>query len=938
MTMDSDDPETTDTRYTRDAQLRKALKILRDGRISLDNFVLDILNTQKIEFSSYQDRFFANPSGTLGKPLNCMLEIPGHLFLVATPTKCAKENKSCITGSITVRSGGLLSPWSITSANSQPIINSADMPANKGPILRWRPWAICVSHSNQTGNVIPVQQNVFMLDTQLLPHAHVDLGCKICRLDQYVVTSFPIRGGRTATKIWPSTLDRDTGKHRGAERDREDHRMVVAWGHKDTPLIPSCLQGQASTGEQNGIARTAVWQAPGSRTGSQGPPYGGGMGSRGHTIDPELPARTGKHQGAERDRKDRRIAVVQGHQDTLLVPSYLQAQASIGGKPVWELTFPSVWTSEQLEHRKCGQTMFGRRLNYGEAAKRQTVTMSHPACSARAALAHPTASRAHVLPLPPSPNPLRRLAHLPTPACPHHDAQGPAMSAPQCLIQHDYVGIRGNPTFYDLNSCSVPFGHFTTIRTRVYVRACRSAQRRMTLSGLRGPLSSWQWAVSLGNGVRSSGLMNTMDDVIHRMLEGRTLYSVVIVLSVIVLITWTFISHTISSVLLVPIAQQDLLGNHANLLILLTGLICSTGMGRRKRMISDKFRTGLSHKRRLPQEWYSSELHRSIEFDANPDRTASYNIIELVHYQTIAPRVPVSLEWFGQLSLNSFQVVFVSTKRSFPTVPVSPNFSRPAPLTLIPSWDYTSMLRVRFDYALVPVGACTYPIISGPFDNLSASQVALDGSPSILVTPGSPGLRTVSAWIGLSSQLMTDLLLELRALQPQLHWVVEVIHSHPCLASWGLAWQTISSSGEDCLSVPSSNALTEIGPRYGNTWNPTQLEPGGVLTRGTATDWTIALTVQGKIAIMDTGMTGMACPTNVIAAIYAQVPNSSPGTATNSSYPRPYDPPSVGFAALSEVTIAQNGANGTVPSTTIGGVAAVVIVLHLASSSGWDGV
>jgi phosphate transporter len=88
--------------------------------------------------------------------------------------------------------------------------------------------------------------------------------------------------------------------------------------------------------------------------------------------------------------------------------------------------------------------------------------------------------------------------------------------------------------------------------------------------------------IALGYGVRSSGLMDTMDGVIHRMLEGRTLYSVVIVLSVIVLIVSTFISHTIASVLLVPIAQQvgkDLPGGHANLLIFLTGLICSTGMG-----------------------------------------------------------------------------------------------------------------------------------------------------------------------------------------------------------------------------------------------------------------------------------------------------------------------------------------------------------------------
>jgi phosphate transporter len=44
----------------------------------------------------------------------------------------------------------------------------------------------------------------------------------------------------------------------------------------------------------------------------------------------------------------------------------------------------------------------------------------------------------------------------------------------------------------------------------------------------------------------------------------------------------TFISHTIASVLLVPIAKAvggSLPGNQANLLIFITGLVCSTGMG-----------------------------------------------------------------------------------------------------------------------------------------------------------------------------------------------------------------------------------------------------------------------------------------------------------------------------------------------------------------------
>lgn len=45
----------------------------------------------------------------------------------------------------------------------------------------------------------------------------------------------------------------------------------------------------------------------------------------------------------------------------------------------------------------------------------------------------------------------------------------------------------------------------------------------------------------------------------------------------------TFISHTIASVLLVPIAKEVASnfdgGKHERLLIFLTGLLCSTGMG-----------------------------------------------------------------------------------------------------------------------------------------------------------------------------------------------------------------------------------------------------------------------------------------------------------------------------------------------------------------------
>ncbi|EKM57858.1 uncharacterized protein PHACADRAFT_251746 [Phanerochaete carnosa HHB-10118-sp] len=88
--------------------------------------------------------------------------------------------------------------------------------------------------------------------------------------------------------------------------------------------------------------------------------------------------------------------------------------------------------------------------------------------------------------------------------------------------------------------------------------------------------------IALGKGVTSSGLLDVMDNIIRHMVEDLSLYTVVLVLSVIVLVVSTFISHTIASLLLVPIAKQvssSLPGNPQNLLIFLTALICSTGMG-----------------------------------------------------------------------------------------------------------------------------------------------------------------------------------------------------------------------------------------------------------------------------------------------------------------------------------------------------------------------
>lgn len=88
--------------------------------------------------------------------------------------------------------------------------------------------------------------------------------------------------------------------------------------------------------------------------------------------------------------------------------------------------------------------------------------------------------------------------------------------------------------------------------------------------------------MALGKGVDSSGLLGIMDTVIRDLVSGYKLYDVVLILSPIVLVISTFISHTIASVLLVPIAKEvgkNLPGEPQNLLIFITALICSAGMG-----------------------------------------------------------------------------------------------------------------------------------------------------------------------------------------------------------------------------------------------------------------------------------------------------------------------------------------------------------------------
>ncbi|KIJ65105.1 hypothetical protein HYDPIDRAFT_111003 [Hydnomerulius pinastri MD-312] len=253
---------------------------------------------------------------------------------------------------------------------------------------------------------------------------------------------------------------------------------------------------------------------------------------------------------------------------------------------------------------------------------------------------------------------------------------------------------------------------------------------------------------------------------------------------------------------------------------------------------------------------------------------------------------------------------------------------------------------------------------------------------------------------------------------------------NPVTGLIGLAWQSLSSSG----AMPFWQALASDGSwdsplmafqltRFINDSQAGSLEPGGSLTMGYANEslytgaidyqdipggqasyWLqeiTSMTVQGKsvsmpsgsasYAAIDTGTTLVAGPSSGIAAIYAQIPGSSPGTGdwegfysypctsevnveisfggpswavspadfqfqatgpssdycygafyaipTSGSTPQwiigdtflknvysifRYDPPSVGFAALSDTALSMNGVDAIIPSATLGASSATV--------------
>ncbi|KAJ1018061.1 hypothetical protein NDA16_004930 [Ustilago loliicola] len=88
--------------------------------------------------------------------------------------------------------------------------------------------------------------------------------------------------------------------------------------------------------------------------------------------------------------------------------------------------------------------------------------------------------------------------------------------------------------------------------------------------------------IALGKAVTSSGLLESLDELIQEIVKELPLWQILIALLSIGLVAATFISHTIAAVLLVPIAAQvgeSLENPHPRLLIMATTLVASAAMG-----------------------------------------------------------------------------------------------------------------------------------------------------------------------------------------------------------------------------------------------------------------------------------------------------------------------------------------------------------------------
>ncbi|RKP13007.1 hypothetical protein BJ684DRAFT_20476 [Piptocephalis cylindrospora] len=88
--------------------------------------------------------------------------------------------------------------------------------------------------------------------------------------------------------------------------------------------------------------------------------------------------------------------------------------------------------------------------------------------------------------------------------------------------------------------------------------------------------------MALGKAVSSSGLLSTVAQGISGAIGGVSLWSLVWLFSVIIGVIATFVSHTVTAMVLLPVVAEvgaNLSEPHPKLLIMTTMFICSVAMG-----------------------------------------------------------------------------------------------------------------------------------------------------------------------------------------------------------------------------------------------------------------------------------------------------------------------------------------------------------------------
>lgn len=88
--------------------------------------------------------------------------------------------------------------------------------------------------------------------------------------------------------------------------------------------------------------------------------------------------------------------------------------------------------------------------------------------------------------------------------------------------------------------------------------------------------------LSLGKAVSSSGLLHTIAGQITQKVEGLSLYSVLVVFAALILVMATFISHTVTALIMLPLVHQvgkSMDDPHPNLLVMASAFMCSAAMG-----------------------------------------------------------------------------------------------------------------------------------------------------------------------------------------------------------------------------------------------------------------------------------------------------------------------------------------------------------------------